>query len=818
MNRSTTKNKVRLTKYIKYIKLLPGLCFVLYNMVAAHAQTLNWAKSMGGIYDEFGHSVAIDGNGNVYMAGIFSSDTTYFDPSGSGVMLKNAGSIDAFLAKYDKSGKLLWAKGMGGKNTDYIYGVAIDGSGNVYVTGDFSSDTADFNRDGSGGKLINIGLYGSDVFLAKYDAAGNFLWVKGMGGTSLETGNGVAVDGVGNVYVTGYFGSASVNFNAGGSGGTLTNTQSGYYDVFLAKYDGTGKFLWAKSMGGKEDEAGNGIAVDGSGNVYVTGYFSSTTAEFNSGGSGGQLINASSGFFSKDIFLAKYDAGGSFLWAKSMGGSSNADEGRSVAVDGSGNVYITGNFNSGTAQFNAGGNGGTLICTGSYDVFLARYDMGGKFLWAKAMGGSKYDYGRSVTVDDSRNGVYVTGYFDSPTANFNPGGSGGGTLTSAGDYDAFLVKYDTAGSFVWARNMGGRSLDRGYGVATDRSGSIYATGSFNDTANFDPGSGTQFITRGRSDIYLIKLSDFSGCANGSSTTQKACGNYSFGGVSRTSSGTYTDTLVNAKGCDSVVTLHLTIIDTAKNTITDVACDSYTINNTTYTASGSYKQVHTSAGGCDSILTLNLTVHHSSDTTLTVQTCDSFFVLNDSLYTNSGTYTQVLTNSSGCDSAITLQLDLVGSPKAIVTQSGETLKVDSGADRYQWVDCNNGYAPIAGATGLTFNPDQTGNYAVVAASGDCSDTSDCYKVEVDGSSMEELGEGTQVQVYPNPVSGKMIIVSERALQGVNIRLINVVGQVMTEQAGQNGQRFELNMEEYASGMYWVEIRDGAKVVKKKVIRE
>jgi hypothetical protein len=209
--------------------------------------------------------------------------------------------------------------------------------------------------------------------------AQTFNWVKSMGGPSLDTGLGTDVDSSGNVFVTGGFNGVA-DFNAGGSGGTLTS--AGGTDVFLAKFDAGGNFLWAKSMGGNVDDGGNGVAVDGSGNVYVIGQFTSATADFNPGGSGGTLTNAGD----YDVFLAKYDAGGNFLWVKSMG-SNGVDQGEEVAVDASGNVYVTGHFTSAIVDFNPGGSGGTLTNTSANsDIFLAKYDGVGNFLWAKSMG------------------------------------------------------------------------------------------------------------------------------------------------------------------------------------------------------------------------------------------------------------------------------------------------------------------------------------------------------------------------------------------------------------------------------------------------
>jgi hypothetical protein len=558
MNQTKTK-KVRLSRYLK---LLLSICLAVH-CITTGAQSFDWAKGMGGNSDDQGYRIAVDGNGNVYVTGSFYSGTADFNPGGNGGILTNVGEFDVFLAKYDAGGSFLWAKSMGGSNDDYGYGVAVDGSGNVYVTGYSNSATADFNPGGSGGILTNIGEF--DVFVAKYNSAGNFLWAKSMGGNSADQGFGIAVDGSGNVYVTGYFSSVTADFNPGGSGGMLSLAGMPSFDVFLAKYDAGGNFLWAKNMGGSSTDIGYGVTVDGSGNVYATGEFNSATADFNPGGGGGMLTPVGG----TDVFLAKYDAGGNFLWAKNMGGS-NTDIGYDLTVDGKGNVCMTGRFNSATADFNPGGSGGTLLTAGGIDIFVARYDSGGNFLWAKSMGGSGIDIGYGIAMDNNGD-AYVTGYFSSATADFNPGGSGG-TLTNntnTGRSDVFLAKYGVGGSFLWAKSMGGSFNDIGYGVAVDPSGNVYGSGYFSsNTADFNPGGsgGTLTNTTGDYDVFVVKF----GCSDTTSsylTVSLSCGDsYTLNDSVYTAGGIYTQVFPNVSGCDSTVILDLIIMPLDKPVI------------------------------------------------------------------------------------------------------------------------------------------------------------------------------------------------------------------------------------------------------------
>jgi hypothetical protein len=328
----------------------------------AQAPNCLWAKSAGGTDVDYGRSVTTDASGNVYVMGYFYSPTITFGTT----TLTNAGTTgysDMFIAKYDAAGNVLWAKSAVGIDSDRGYSVTTDASGNVYVTGSFDSPTITFGTT----TLTNAGY--TDIFIAKYDAAGNVLWAKSEGGTSYDEGYSVATDASGNVYVTGYF-ISSITF------GTTTLSNAGEEDMFIAKYDAAGTVLWAKSEGGTSNDYFRSVSTDASGNVYVTGYFYSPTITF-----GTTTLTNAGGF---DIFIAKYDAAGNVLWAKSAGGTDD-DLGYSVTTDASGNVYVTGSFDSPTITFGTT----TLTNAGSVDMFIAKYDGTGTGVGVDEMFGNK---------------------------------------------------------------------------------------------------------------------------------------------------------------------------------------------------------------------------------------------------------------------------------------------------------------------------------------------------------------------------------------------------------------------------------------------
>ena len=301
----------------------------------------------------------------------------------------------------------------------------------------------------------------------------DWIWANQAMGTYSNYGNDIAVDANGNSYVTGYFwGNATF--------GTTTLTSSGQYDIFVAKMDSSGNWLWAKKAGGTNYDDGYGIAVDANGNSYVTGYFLGD-ADF-----GNTTLTSSGG---SDIFVAKLDINGNWRWAKQARGTSY-DKGYSIAVDANGNSYVTGGFEE-SATFGTT----TLTSSGNEDIFIAKLDINGNWLWAKKAGGTSYDYGCCIAVDDNGNS-YVTGVFEG-SATF-----GTTTLTSSGNEDIFVAKMDSNGNWLWAKKAGGQSNDGGRSITVDDNGNSYVTGYFEESTTFGI---TTLTSSGDYEIFVAKI-------------------------------------------------------------------------------------------------------------------------------------------------------------------------------------------------------------------------------------------------------------------------------------------------------------------------
>ncbi len=277
--------------------------------------------------------------------------------------------------------QVAWSRQIGTSSSDYSYSVAVDASGNAYISG--------HTKGSLGG--TNAGYY--DAFLSKFDASGAELWRRQIGTSSSDFSYSVAVDAAGNAYISGY------------TRGSLGGTNAGNYDAFLSKFDASGAELWRRQIGTSSSDYSYSVAVDAAGNPYISGYTYGSLGGTNAG--------------SADAFLSKFDASGNELWRRQIG-TSSGDISWSVAVDAAGNAYISG--------YTRGSLGGTNA--GNYDAFLSKFDASGNELWSEQIGTSSYDYSFAVAVDAAGN-AYISGRTE---------GSLGGP--NAGGNDAFLVKYE----------------------------------------------------------------------------------------------------------------------------------------------------------------------------------------------------------------------------------------------------------------------------------------------------------------------------------------------------------------------------------------
>ena len=298
-----------------------------------------WSQRFGSATPDNGNAVAVDASGNVIVTGVFTGTVNF-----GGSNLISAGASDIFFAKFNAGGTHQWSQRFGSTGIDIGESVAADASGNVFLVAAFS-ETVNFG----GSNLISAGVY--DAVLAKYNTSGVHQWSQRFGSTGVDIPLSVATDGAGNVVAAGYF-NGTVNF--GGS----NLMSAGSSDIFLAKYNTSGTHQWSQRFGSTGGDIALSIAVDGSANVLLTGWFSLTV---NFGGDALQSAGQT------DIVLAKYDGSGVHQWSLRLG-SFTDDIGYSTAVDGSGNALVAGTF-TGTVDFGSG----VLSSEGGTDAFVVKF-------------------------------------------------------------------------------------------------------------------------------------------------------------------------------------------------------------------------------------------------------------------------------------------------------------------------------------------------------------------------------------------------------------------------------------------------------------
>ncbi len=472
---------------------------------------LAYSTYLGGGGTDAGYGIAADSSGNAYVTGTTLSG----DFPTRNQYQTNQASYDAFVTKLDttKSGdaSLVYSTYLGGSADDHGYGIAVDGSGNAYVTG----YTGSTNFPTLNQYQTDPGDGAYDVFVTKLDTTksgdASLVYSTYLGGDSVDGGRGIAVNGSGNAYVTGYTNSS--NFP------TLNQYQSdqGNYDAFVTKIDttksGDASLVYSTYIGGSGEEEALGIAVDDSGNAYITGQAWSTDFPTRN------QYQTDPGDGQWDAFVTKIDTtksgDASLVYSTYLGGNS-ADYGRGIAVNGSSAVYVTGMTAS--TDFPTRNQYQTDPGDGALDVFVTKINTtksgDASLVYSTYLGGNGADSGNAIAADGSGN-AYVTGETNSPdfpTLNQYQ--------TDQADYDAFVTKIDTtqsgAAGLIYSTYLGGNSDDRSYGVAVDSSGNAYAAG-YTGSTNFpnvnqhqtDQAANDAFITkiRASADIEITKTTD-----------------------------------------------------------------------------------------------------------------------------------------------------------------------------------------------------------------------------------------------------------------------------------------------------------------------
>jgi len=845
-----------------------------------------WAKSLGSpLADDEGAGIATDAAGNVYVTGNFYG-TVDFDP-GPGTYTLTAGGTDIFVMKLDAGGNLAWARNLGGSNSEYGYGIALDASGNVYTTG-FFNGVVDFDP---GPATYTLAPNGSlDVFVSKLDAGGNFMWARNLGGSNSDVGYSIATDASGNVYTSGEF-KGTADFNP--SAATYTIASGGGDAAFVSKLDANGNFVWAKALTGSSTTTSSSWAVraDAGGNVYASGYYIGTT-DFDPDVA---TYTLSSGV--RNGFVLKLDASGNFAWAREIVGSVSSSAILGLALDGSGNVYGGGSFD-GPADFDPGASTYSLTPTlNSEDVFVFKWDASGSFVWAQnlvhsaASGSTCRLYG--LAMSPASGNVYATGFFNY-TADFDFG-SGTSNMTSAGSWDVFVNKIGQSGFCTAPPAPANATPPASQAICAGATATLSATSTgtvtwyATATGTTALGTGTAYVasslaagqytyyaeastctvSASRTAITLtvnatpvISVNSGSICSGSSFTiVPSGAATYTYSGgsavVSPTSTTSYSVTGTSAAGCVSPnaavsnVTVNATPVISVNSgsicsgnsfMIVPSGANTYTISGgsavVSPTSTTSYSVTGTSTAGCVSSnaavsnVTVNATpvisvnsgsICSGSSFTIVPSGANTYTISGGSAivspttttgYSVSGTSAAGCVGSNAAISTVTVHaLPLVAavSNATLLCAGQPAILTASGAATYTW---------SSGATGstLSVSPATTTTYSVTGSSAaGCIGTATVVQNVSPCTSVGEEEE-LMVQVYPNPGHGLVTLSVPMVFTVLEATVYDLSGRLMYQgRLRAESQPLQLDLGELPKGLYFLVLhRDGRQQVHKLVI--
>lgn len=418
------------------------------------AQGNNWLQASGSPNVDENLAITKDIGNNLITAGYFTNTITF--PNNTSLTSTSAGISDVLLYKTDYQGQILWKVKAGGMGSDRATAVVSDGSGNIYITGHYYG-SATF-----GGITLNSVNSTQDVFIAKLNSSGTFLWAKSIGGNLSEEAYGIDVDLQGNVIVTGEF-QGTAFFGSQTLTSMLNSSGNSSFDVFIVKFDNLGNFQWVRQGAAKFDDRGLDVGTDANGNVFVCGQFSDTIA-FNVVHNN-QIMNA--------IFLIKYSPSGQEQWFVRAGASSSIAYG--LTVDNNNDIYITGDYTGNLVFYGSPNN----FLYGNYTnrVFLVKYNNSGGYVWGREDASNSYVSSKDVALNPNEEPC-IYGEFDCRMDEYSALAGGTGLFNSVGYHDLFVTQYDKNGNRLWTRNFGGPRNEKAHGITFTNNSSPYLAGSF----------------------------------------------------------------------------------------------------------------------------------------------------------------------------------------------------------------------------------------------------------------------------------------------------------------------------------------------------
>lgn len=667
-------------------RLLSIVLFILPMTLAAQLSNFEWAKSFDVSSSHFTSAMVTDSSNNVYFCGRYE-DTLDADPSSGVYNLISNGGYDIFVVKLDQDGNLVWAISLGGTGFDSCLDMDIDSNQNILLVGGHSTPL-DFDP-GPGINMVNPPGTSGECYILKLDSDANFIWVK----TLLVGVYGISVDINNDLCLTGGF-EGTTDFDPGPGTYNVTPPYFPVYppnipqSVFVLKLDSNGNFIWVRQLNGPSFFFADKIETDNSANILFTGlfkgYIPNDTIDMDPGPGTFWAPTHPSYFFG---FTEKLDPNGNFEWASVLSSGYNTRYG-DVDTDIDGNVYMHGEYYD-TTDVDPGPAFMPLVSTGSMDVLIQKLAPDGTLIWVKNIGGPNIDSPAGIHVDDDK--IYLTGIYQD-SMDFDPN-AGVEARISNGYQEGYALCLDTSSSFNWVKSIGGIYYDRITDIVTDTYKNVYFVGRYQVAADLNPDAPVQMAVATQWNSGNPYVEKINRCyLKPYEEVVAVCDSFTWlNGVTYTA-----DELVSinmpeaaANGCDSVLHLELNILNTS-GTDTISACKSYTwIDGNTYTLSNNTATFTlTNSAGCDSVVTLNLTID-TVDTSLSNNSpnllanaqgatfqwidCDSMYApiigdTNSGFTAESNGYYAVVIDQSGCiDTSACVLVNNIGLEEYMIDQ-------------------------------------------------------------------------------------------------------------------------------------------------------
>ncbi|MCH2231144.1 MAG: T9SS type A sorting domain-containing protein [Crocinitomicaceae bacterium] len=673
-----------------------------------------------------------DSLGNYYFCGVYSGNADFDVESTDGEFYHDTEDRHGYLVKYNSSGEFQWVESFEDQNFRPRH-VSLDTEGNFYLSGSFI-ETCDFDNSAAVDEHTSIGVW--DCFIVKLDSNRNYIWGKSFGSINSNAIFAQAIDSAGNVYLANNHDGSYFDFDPGP--GEITSGPSTPGGSAIQKFDSDGEIVWVKFL--KDSRIDHLFIQDSL--LYVTGNGDDDT-DYDMSATGVHMLSV------EGVFVSVNDLDGNYFWSKTIETAPNAYS-YAVTSDPYGNVYF-GGYYEGVSDFDPSSGGVYEMDAGAdKSAFIVSLDSLGNFNWAKNFASDDESEVLSIAADSSGH-VFFVGNFNTDF-DINPNDPELILPVFSND-NGFLCVVDTAGEFQWYQHYRDFSHDVfPTSVNVNENGDIYIIG--RDILGFEAWSaadnGLDAHEVGGPGIFMHKLS--------------TC-------------------------------------DISNSYVDSTVCDYYTVQSTleSITESGLYLDGFPSSSGCDSIIKIDLTILNSTSNYYDIEECyEYYWPVNGITYTDNVTETIVITNSVGCDSTITLDLVLL-SEENTISKDGHKLVSDiTGYDSYQWLKCPEMTVPSVGASIFDYYiPPDNEYYALVYEKNGCIDTTDCETIAVIG---DQGLESLDIELYPNPSSGLVNIVS--SYKEAEVFVFDLRGQLLFKENFSSITTIDLS--QYSDGVYLFEV--------------